>query len=304
MPSTTNRASTGWRSKRPRRGRSSVREARERRVRPADVRPTGFVVTRPPSVAADSTAAASRNRTSRGPSRRRDTVRCATRASSTPTVGAWRRSGTPSSAGSVRRPCRSAPRSTSVPGAGAEIEIETVSGSTTRSAFRGFSPNLWSSRFASSAAARGRADRRGRSLCALPIPAWRSSRSPGPAASATSSAAVEQRPRPEVAPGHTLFAARADQADRAGDAAPSPRQHGGSGLVARHAADVDAGDRRPRGDRPPLEQRQAAEGCRHEHDDADERPRRRRRARGARLRAGLDDGRKRSGTRLNLAEAP
>ena len=44
-------------------------------------------------------------------------------------TGRVRRNGTPSSAGSVRRPRRSAARSTSVPGAGFEIEMEAVSGS-------------------------------------------------------------------------------------------------------------------------------------------------------------------------------
>ena len=48
---------------------------------------------------------------------------------STPTAGACARNGTPSSAGSVRRPRRSAARSTSVPGAGFVIEIEAVSAS-------------------------------------------------------------------------------------------------------------------------------------------------------------------------------
>ena len=57
-------------------------------------------------------------------------------------------------AGNVRSPRRRAPRSTSVPGAGVVMEMTALPRST-RSAFRGCSPNRRSSRFASSAVRTG-----------------------------------------------------------------------------------------------------------------------------------------------------
>ena len=155
-PSTTNRASTGWRSKRPSAGRSASGGA-PHRARPAAPR-RGFVVTSAASVATGSTAVASRKRTSRGPSRRR-----VTRPAPPEPVRRRRRERRPQRHTELgrerRRPRRSAARSTSVPGAGFEIEMDAVSASMTRSAFRGCSPKRRSSRFASSAAAPGRAGR-------------------------------------------------------------------------------------------------------------------------------------------------
>ena len=116
------------------------------------------------------------------------TTRSATRACSTPTEGARSCNGTPSSSGSVRRPRRSAARSTSVPWAGFEMVIEVVSGSIARSASCGCSPNRLSSRLASSAARTGPSRYVTSMRSAEPRPAWRRSRSAGPAASAVSRA--------------------------------------------------------------------------------------------------------------------
>ena len=136
------------------------------------------------------------------PVRRRQRERCA-------------RSGTPSSAGSVRRPRRSAARSTSVPGAGFEIETDAVSASMTRSAFCGCSPKRRSSRFASSAGAHraepvGDVDLRGAAeadMAQEPLAGARVERDV--------ERRVEERPGTERTTRHPLLTTRADEADRA-----------------------------------------------------------------------------------------
>ena len=171
----------------------------------------------------------------------------------------------------MRRPCRSAARSTSVPGAGRDTETEAV----------GVDDEVGVPRLLAEAPVEpvrelgrphraepvGERDVLGRpeaDVAEQPLAA-------APASTATSSAgsrsgrAPSSRPVTRSSPrGPIRRIERTTRPCAAG-------QRGGRRLVARHPADVDAADRRPGGNRPALGQGNAGERRRHEHDHAGER---------------------------------